>query len=198
MWYKLKIMKQFIYLIVFLFVLISCEKEEINPNNVTPTEEAPQEIRLYGEWLLVGGTLYLENIETHVKTKYDHFGPNKTISSLDLGGSDLEIEEIELDVTTWAFYQPYTVPGYGEFVLNHDSITPYGFYVTRHNWSIVEHPQSNQSNMQLGGSSRPISATICSMSDTTVYFYIQEAYTSINSMNYKYFSELKFKKTKSW
>jgi hypothetical protein len=191
-------MKQIIYLIVFLFVLISCKKEEIKPNVVTPTEEVPQEIRLYGKWLLVGGSLYLENLETHEKTKYDHFGPGKTTSSLDLDGSDLEIEDIELDVTTWAFYQPYTVPGYGEFVLNNDTIQPYGFYVTKHNWSIVEHPQSTQSNMQLGGSSRPISAVICNMADTTVYFYIQEEYTSINNMNYRYISELKFKKIESW
>ncbi len=198
MLYKLKNMKNLLYSIIVVFSLISCQKEEIKPNNQVTTQEQPQEIRLYGKWLLVGGSLYLENIETHQKTKYDHFGPGKTISSLDLDGSDIEIEDIELNVTTWAFYQPYTVPGYGKFVLNNDTIQPYGFYVTKHNWSIVEHPQSTQSNMQMNGSSRPISAVICNMSDTTVYFYIQEDYTSIDNMNYKYISELKFKKIESW
>jgi hypothetical protein len=75
---------------------------------------------------------------------------------------------------------------------------PYGFYVTKNNWTIIEDPQSTQSNMQMGGSSRPISAVICDYSDSTVYFYVQEEYTSINNMNYKYLSDLKFRKVESW
>jgi hypothetical protein len=50
----------------------------------------------------------------------------------------------------------------------------------------------------MGGSTRPISATICNFSDSTVYFYIQEGYASIDNQNYNYFSELKFKKVESW
>jgi hypothetical protein len=59
-------------------------------------------------------------------------------------------------------------------------------------------PQSTQSNMQMGGSSRPISATIHNYSDSIVHFYVQYGYTSINNQNYSYFSELKFKKIESW
>ena len=127
-----------------------------------------------------------------------HFGPNKVISSLDYNGSDIEFETIELNVTTWSFYQPPSVPGFGEFVLDGDLTNPYGFYVTNNNWTITEHTQSTASNMQMGGSSRPISATIYSYSDSIVYFYVQNGYTSIANQNYSYFSELKFKKVESW
>lgn len=192
-------MKSFIYLIllVVLSLTVSCKKETIEPNNNTNTEEI-QEIGLYGKWVLVGGSMYITNMETGEKTKYNHFGPNKTVSSLDYNGADIEFEVIELGVTTWSFYRPPSVPGFGEFVLNDDLNNPYGFFVTNNNWTIMEHPQSNSSNMQLGGSSRPIDATICDISDSTVYFYVQNAYTSIDNQNYSYFSELKFKKVASW
>lgn len=192
-------MKSFIYLIllVVLSLTVSCKKENIQPN-VKPEVEQAQEIRIYGKWLLIGGSMYMTNMETNVKTKYDHFGPNKTISSLDYDGADIEFEIIELNVTTWSFYQPPSVPGFGEFVLNGDLVNPYGFYVTNNNWTIMEHPQSTASNMQMGGSSRPISATIHSYSDSIVCFYVQNGYTSIDNQNYSYFSELKFQKIESW
>lgn len=192
-------MKSFIYVIlaVILSLTVSCKKEDIQPN-VDPPVEQNQEIRIYGKWLLIGGSMYMTNMETNVKTKYDHFGPNKTISSLDYDGADIEFETIELNVTTWSFYQPPSVPGFGEFVLNGDLTNPYGFYVTNNNWTIMEHPQSNASDMQMGGYSRPISATIYSYSDSIVYFYVQNGYTSIDNQNYSYFSELKFQKIESW
>jgi hypothetical protein len=191
-------MKSLIYLIIASFlVLTSCKKEDIQPNSQVPTE-VNQEIGIYGKWVLVGGSMYVENMETGQKTKYDHFGLGKTTSSLNYDGSLFDIEAIEVNVTTWSFYQPPSVPGYGDFVLNGDTQNPYGFYVTKNNWTIMENPQSTSANMQMGGSSRPITATICDYSDSTVYFYIQEGYTSIDNQNYTYISELKFKKIESW
>lgn len=191
-------MKRLIYLVsALVLTLTSCHKEVIQPNS-QPTVLVDQEIGLYGEWLLVDGSMYMENLETGKKTKYDHFGPGKTISSLDYNGSDLDIEVIEVNVTTWSFYQPLVVPGYGRFALNGDTLNLYGLNVTKHNWTIMENPQATMSTMQMGGSSRPINAKICDYSDSTVYFYVQEGYTSIDNENYSYISELKFKKIKSW
>jgi hypothetical protein len=191
-------MKSLIYIIISAcLVLVSCKKENIQPNQQV-SNQVNQEIGLYGKWLLVGGSMYVENIETNQKTKYDHFGPNKTISSLNYNGSAFEIEVIEVNETTWSFYQPPNVPGYGDFVLNGDIEHSYGFYVTKSNWTIIENPQSTSTNMQMGGSSRPITAVLCNYSDSTVYFYIQEGYTSIENENYTYISELKFKKIESW
>jgi hypothetical protein len=192
-------MKGFVYVILFLVlsITVSCKKDNIEPNE-QPNVAQVEQIRLYGKWLLIGGSMYMTNMETNVKTKYNHFGPDKSISSLDYNGADIEFEVIELNTTTWSFYEPPSVPGFGEFVLNGNLNKPYGFYVTKSNWTIMEHPQSTQSNMQMGGSSRPISATIHNYSDSTVYFYVQYGYTSINNQNYSYFSELKFKKIESW
>lgn len=191
-------MKSLIYLIISAsLVLASCKKQSVQPNTQLATEIS-QELNLYGKWLLVGGSMYMENLETGQKTKYDHFGPSKTVSSLDYNGSGIDIEVIQINVTTWSFYQPPAVPGYGRFALNGDTLNLYGFYVTKNNWTIMENPQATASNMQMGGSARPISATICNFSDSTAYFYIQEGYTSINNQNYSYISEIKFKKIKSW
>ena len=120
-------MKSLIYLIIVAsLVLVSCKKENLNPNPQIPTQ-VNQEIRLYGKWLLVGGSMYVENIETGEKTKYDHFGPGKTTSSLNYDGSVFAIEVLELNTTTWSFYEPPAVPGFGDFVLNGDIQHPYGF-----------------------------------------------------------------------
>ena len=191
-------MKSLIYLIICTsLVLTSCNKQNIQPNTQPPVQ-VDQKIVIYGEWVLVGGSMYMENLETGQKTKYEHFGPGKTVSSLDYNGSDIPIEVIELNVTTWSFYAPPAVPGYGRFALNGDTLNPYGFYVTKNNWTIMENPQATASTTQMGGSTRPITATICNFSDSTAYFYIQEGYTSINNQNYSYISEIKFKKIKSW
>ena len=196
-------MKKLLFITSFIS-LISCEKDII----VQPTPEPQkQEIRLYGKWLLVDGYVYVENLTTHSKIKYNYFSQsqienglryNKDLNCGNIGTYSLTFEKIKLNQTTWSFYQPNMVPGYGEFVLNSDTLNPYGFYVTKNNWTIIEYPESNQNNMQLGGSSKPISAEIYSYSDSIVNFYVQEAYTSGCGNNYRYISELRFKKIESW
>lgn len=196
-------MKKLLF-ITTLITLLSCEKDNI----VQPTSEPQkQEIRLYGKWLLVGGYVYVENLTTHSKIKYNYFSQSQSINGLrynkdldckNIGTYSLPFELIKVNETTWSFYQPNMVPGYGEFVLNSDTLNPYGFYVTKNNWTIIEHSESNQNNMQLGGSARPITAEIHSYSDSIVNFYLQEAYTSGCGKNYKYISELRFKKIESW
>ncbi len=87
-----------------------------------------------------------------------------------------------------------------EIYLNDDKLDPYGFYVTRSNWTIVEHPLSELNNgditMKLSGSARPLIAHIDDYDENTVFFYMQESYENINGYNCKYFTELKFKKLK--
>jgi hypothetical protein len=190
-------MKSLIYLIVLSHLfLFSCQKENIEPT--TPPAEAKQEIGLYGKWLLIGGTMYIENLETNKKVKYSHFGSNRPVSSLNYNGINFNIELLEINVTTWSFYRPPLVPGFGRFALNNDTLNLYGFYVTKNNWTIMENPQSTISTMQMSGSAKPIYAEIFNFSDSIVNFYIQEAYTPINNQNCRYISELKFKKIETW
>ena len=61
-------MKKFYYFIlVFALLFVSCEKEPIEPietqQEVVDTVE--EEIRLYGEWLLIDAKMYVENMETY-------------------------------------------------------------------------------------------------------------------------------------
>lgn len=195
-------MKTLFYLILGLFlILTSCKKEEIEPisQEVEETTQIDDEIRLYGKWVLLDAKMYIENLETHEKTVFNHFDENKTTSSLRYSGSMYEIEDIEQYVTTWGFKQPNYVPGYGEFILNDDTTQPYGFYVTKSDWTIVEHPLTNSGDdMQLGGSARPIEAYVLSYNDSIVNFYVQLAYENIGGWNCKYFTEMTMQKIEGW
>lgn len=188
-------MKKLFYLIFASAILLtSCQKDEVLPVNqeVEPTETG---ILLYGEWKLLDGKMYVENLETGQKTVYNHFDSTKTISSLRYSGSQFEFETIEKNTTTWKFIQPQNSwNGYGEFWLNNDSIQPYGLYIIDEYWSVVEHPTATTSTTQLGGGSRPIQAYVEDYSSNIVIFTVQESYESINGYNCRYYSELKFQK----
>jgi hypothetical protein len=187
--------KILILLLVSLSIgFASCEKQTLTPTQeqVETAGTIENEVSIYGEWLLVDGKMYMENLETGQLVVLNHFDPTKTVSSLRYSGIMFAIEEIEINVTTWTFIAPPSVPGIGEFWLNSDSLAPYGFNVTNSNWTIIEHPSTiDPSDMKLGGSARPISAYIV---DGEVKFYVHEAYESINGVNWKYFSELTFQK----
>ena len=187
-------MKQILGLI-FLFTLVSlnsCQKETLEPQ-ITLVEDAgtvENTISVFGEWLLVDGKMYIENLSTGEKTVYNHFDQNKHVSSLRYDGIMYEFERIVVDSTTWTFIAPPSIPNTGEFWLNNDSIQPYGFYLTTSNMTIVENSSGPQ---QLGGSSRPLSAYLNGVNNQ-VNFYVQETYASIDGENVKYFSELTFEK----
>lgn len=189
-------MKNLFYiLIASTFLFTSCKKEEIKPINEVEQVEIEEGILLYGEWKLLDGKMYIENMETGEKTVYDHFSPTKPTSSLRYSGSQFEFETIEAGVTTWKFIAPQgSWNGYGEFWLDNDSIQPYGLYIMDEYWSVVEHPTATATTMQLGGSSRPISAVVESYNDNIVVFTVQEAYESIGGYNCNYYSTLRFQK----
>jgi len=189
-------MKKFLFIfLIASLTFTSCKKEEIVPiNQVEEVGTIEEGILIYGKWKLVSGKMYVHNLETYQNVVYDHFGPNKTTSSLRYSGSQFELETIRVDSTTWTFIAPPSWQGYGEFWLDNDSIQPYGFYVLDNFWSIVEHPTATATTMQLGGSSRPLSAVVTSYTNQTVEFTVQESYESINGYNCKYYSILTFQK----
>tara|TARA_R100001015_G_C4634558_1_gene201276 strand:- start:244 stop:825 length:582 start_codon:yes stop_codon:yes gene_type:complete len=192
-------MKRLFYLFFTIFILFftSCEKE---PLFEEPQEQfgVPEEdtLSLYGKYLLLSGKMYVTNLETNQKTVYNHFDSVKTTSTLRYFGSIYNIEEIEQNVTTWEFKAPPFIPGTGEFILNNDTLDPYGFKVTNYNWTITEHPLTNTSGItqKIGGSARPIYGYLLNKADSTVMFRLHEEYQAINGQNCKYVSELKFKK----
>jgi hypothetical protein len=191
-------MKKLLFVLVLATIaFVSCKKEEgITP---WPSTEFPdttnmESISIYGEWKLLDGYMYVENLETGAKTRFSHFGVGKTISSLRYSGAYLDIETIEQNVTTWKFTKPNQIPGDGKFILNGDTTELYAFHVTLNNWTIIEDPTATISQMNLGGSSRPIRAFLDSYHDSIVKFYVQESYESIGGYNCKYFNELVFQK----
>jgi len=182
-----------VVLVLFLAIgFTSCQKEELLPPN-EPVEEAgtiDETLSVFGEWVLVDGKMYIDNLDTGEKTVYNHFDDSKSVSSLRYEGVIFEFERIVKDSTTWTFIAPPSIPNTGEFWLDNDSLQPYGFYLTTSNMSIVE---NNTGTQQLGGSSRPISAYL-NGTPNQANFYVQETYASINGENVKYFSELIFEK----
>jgi len=178
--------------LILSITFTSCQKQEVRPQ-IEIVEEAgtiDETISVFGDWLLVGGTMYMENLETGEKTSYSHFDANKTVSSLRYSGWMYDIERLVVDSTTWSFVAPPNIPNTGEFYLNGNTTQPYGFHLTTSNMSIVENSTGPQ---QMGGSARPISAYLNGVPNQA-NFYVQEAYESINGVNYKYFSELTFEK----
>lgn len=190
-------MKNFIFLSLFLF-LLSCNKEEIKPNETSVSVDVSTEesLNLNGDWLLVDGKLFVENIETGDKEIYHHFGANKNVSSLRFDGYLFSIERIVKDSTVWSFRLPNGIPNIGEFILDYDSLRPMGLNVTKSNITIIEHPLAMYTGQQLSGSARPLEFVTKNIHDKLIYIYVQEGYYSNHGYNYKSFNELVFKKIK--
>ena len=96
---------KFIYLLpLLLAVFTSCEKTEFEDLNRDTLEGV--------DWELYSGRVYVENLETGEDYYYDHFGPNKTTSNLDIyGGSLSSIDSLTINQSKWYFSN-------GSFILN--------------------------------------------------------------------------------
>jgi len=194
---------------ILLFVLVSCKKETTltavtNTEEVTVIDETwdlfyGKDKLVYGKptpnyvkWVLVGGSMYMENIETGYKIKFSHFDANRAVSSLRYAGIIFDIEKLELGVTTWQFrYGKYNSK---EFVLNGDTLHPYGYVESANYRNIVElSTTTNPNDMKLGGSSRPFNVWTKDYSSGLIQVRIQEAYESMGGYNWKYFTILTFK-----
>lgn len=182
-----------IWLVIWFIGFTSCEKKELDYiQQQEQVVEDGYEVSIINKWLLIDGQMFFTNLATNEKTVMNHFGPNRTTSSLRYAGILFEIERLEQNITTWEFiYSPNTL-GNGEFILNDDTEHPYGFYITRDSWRILEYPTSNAEDMLLEGSARPFSAYV--INDSTIIIQIQEVYEGIGGYNQVYFNELKFEK----
>lgn len=154
-----KVVSYFVFL--FIFILVSCKKDE----QVSHTVQ--------GKWLLVNGEVYMEDLEKGGITYYDHFSPTKLNSVMDLSGSNLPIDYISQNKTTWDFQN--------DFVLN-DSLK---YEVAYERYSIRIYRLEN-------GSARVL--MVDSISNDFVRFTVGERYQNINGVNCGYYSKLSFKK----
>jgi hypothetical protein len=177
---------------ILVLSFFSCKKADIQP--VKEETAINQELSIYGKWLLIGGDMYVEDMDTHVKTKYNHFSTIKTTSSLRYEGALFSIETLTNNATVWEFKQPINNSFYGDFILNNDTLNPYCLYVTTYNMSVTEALNATSSTMQMGGSSLPIEYSTSDFNNGIMDIKVFESFIVINNTNYNYFSILKFKK----
>lgn len=194
---KKYIMRNLIYGLLIL-TFISCKKDVITPTTANEVVTPVDSLKLDGEFILVSGKMYLDNLEDGSKIVYNHFDITKSRSSLRYGGSIIPFEDIIKDTTTWSFYFPKTYPNIGKFVLNEDTLNPLGLNVTAHNLTIIESPSATTGSTQLNGSARPIDIVLYDAKLKLIKIYVQEQYMSIGNSNYKAFNELVFKQIKEW
>ncbi len=134
------------------------------------------------DWVLTNAIVYVENRDLNIKKYYDYF--NNEVKSASMSLFDItevpKFDEITLHETTWNFtdgdnfiiddeYTYYMQTHYNPFG---DLIfRPYGFY---------------------GGTARPI--VVQYATNDMIKVITRESFNSDNTYNYKYFSELTFKK----
>jgi hypothetical protein len=167
-------MKRLIYLLILSISLIltSCKKDN--------------ELNIYGTWVLVDGTLYVDNMETGEKTKYHHFADGKTRSQLSgFNKPTIGFEVLIKDSTTWEFKRN------GDFILNGNVDSPMFCNIRGYYMSIIEHPTSGIS--MLGGSARPFEAYTYDYKKKIMIIKIQEQVGSKDGRNIEWRSELLFR-----
>jgi hypothetical protein len=184
--------------LVLIISMFSCRKEYPYPSNdyTTSTPATPKpSISMWGEFLVLDAKMYMDNHETGMKMVYDHFGPNRQVSSLRYDGSLFDIETIVQGVTTYSFYKPVS-GNIGVFLLNEDSTRVYGLNVTSSFTSIVENPTSGVQLM--GGSARPFSGWTVDYANKIIVIHIEEIEASVGGYNTSYFTEIRLKKIREF
>lgn len=194
-------MKKIFYLFLVL-LLFSCEKEskfasDTYKNNFTPEKDS-KSISRWGKFLVIGGTMFINNHETGEMIKFSHFDSLKTVSSLRWGGSYFDIETIEKDKTTYSFYKPINYPGNGRLIINDDSTKHYMVNYMGMNTTIIEDPIHGMTEQLLGGSSRPYTLYVIDYENKILGLRINQIECSIDGYNCNTWNEIKLKKIEEW
>jgi len=185
--------KLFLFLIIPL--LLSCKKDEIEYNDIHVDVEDSIDgtgITLEGSWVLIGGQMYVTNLDNNVKTRYAHFSDEKTHSSMRMDGSIYRIEELYVDSTTWTF-RKYSDSPYGKFYLDKDSVNYYGMQISTYANRITEAMEVNLPR-KMAGSAKPFRAFVNDLEYQIIDIKVHEAYTNDGVNNFNYYSILQFKK----
>jgi hypothetical protein len=94
-----------ILLVLLVIGFTSCKKEVIEPSNPLTTINNPANVNpIVYTWELYSGRVYVKNLDNNTTSYYDHFGPSKTSSNLDIFvPSWLPIDIITKGSTIWKF-----------------------------------------------------------------------------------------------
>jgi hypothetical protein len=163
-----------IFFIATIFLFLSCQKEELKPDNTIVVDNTIYEFTDI-DWVLTDGRFYMENLDNGEKTFYDHFGATQQLSVLNpITGAALPFDTIVQGLTTWRFSA-------NNFILN--STNFYGF--THIDNTVTAVGMEN-------GSSRPM--TVIEIDEVSVTFKVHEGYASFDGYNYYFYSTLTFVK----
>ncbi len=134
------------------------------------------------DWVLTKGRVYVENLDLGHKKYYDYFNNQVKDASMSLfDPSEVEVfDGITLHETTWNFNDGNLFTVDGEF--NYYMQTHYNPYN-----QLIFRPYGFN-----GGTSRPI--VVQYATNEMMKVITRESYNSDNTYNYRYFSELTFKK----
>jgi len=188
---------KYIYQLLLILILCSCEKEYplIECNTEYPTTQEIGEVLdfnyLNGDWLLVDGTMFINNLDLDISYEIFHFGGGPT-SSLRYQSPSYDFESITRYQTSWSFKLPNNIPGFGSFVMNNDSVSPYGLNVSENHITVIESIVGSE--LLLGGSSRPLVIKNIDIVNDIIDVLVQETYELIDGYNHHYYSVLTFKK----
>lgn len=187
-------------LILLLLIFTSCEEYNYEPVHQEPTTPSNNHnhnqscFTIWGDWVLLGAKMHITNLETGEEWVDNQFGYGDTVGSLRYFEPIHNIELLEKNKTVWGFRRPNSIPGISEFILNMDTLGVYGLNVTSSNYTVIEHPSTNNVNdLLLGGSARNITP-IFNNHCKTLEILTQESYENINGYNHHYYTILKFKK----
>ena len=94
-----------LFIVLISFGSISCKKEELKPATTTVITQEDNQNIVGPVWVLYSGKLMIENTTNGgAQAYYDHFGPNRPVSNLDVfSPTVIPFDNIEKDVTTWEF-----------------------------------------------------------------------------------------------
>ena len=159
------------FLIFLSSIFISCEKEMFDdPKPIYSLENV--------EWVLYSGRVYVENLDNETQYYYDHFGPNKMVSNLDIfGGSQSIVDGLNQYQTTWFISN-------GTFIYNSQEYYDYTEMgvASKTKYTIIGVPPF--------ASSRTIIPIEVTENHMTIEVY--EAFESHDGVNYNYFTTLTF------
>jgi|TARA_R110000787_G_scaffold114511_5_gene224255 hypothetical protein len=178
-------------LLVTLLILTSCEKEPLTPlvdpnnTNVTIVNDnptvTPSSYNIEGtNWVLYSGRVYVDNLSNGESYYYDHFGPSKNTSDLDIfGGSESAVDGLVRLQTQWYFSN-------GTFILNGTDYYDCTDYIANNDtvYNIIGVPPYGSSRM----------VNVLSISDDRMTVLTNERVESNSGDNYNYYSTLTFVK----
>ena len=175
--------------------LTSCTKQPLPTQqlpSVIPTgTNTANTVSKWGEFVVIGAQMFVNDI--YERNYVYNYTAAKTSMLLASNASNLAIDSVQVGVTTYSFYQPISVPGTGNFVLNGDTSKHYLIQYTGQNMSIIDNP--NNTVLLMGGSARPLmDAETVSYANQTISLKIDDA----TNDTCEYVTVLTFKKIKSW